>query len=347
MNLLILLLLSGLSFAQENFSFHGGPDTTAFKTVYKAVEEGQESLKKEDLLKYQVVFVQGLSTDLTHKLGLHLGPIISEQAGFLSPFYQQKKFLKRIGVDSFFAPINPNESCEQNGKVIANFINRRFAASRKKIILITQSKAGPDVLHGLMGNPEAIQKIAGWIAYQPPHGGTLLADVPTSGRVRNEFIHLLFRTLKGSGLAIAQMRRDYRRSFMGKYKGEISSLLKHVPTVTLVTDDLPLNHPETGSLIDFLLIPVKGQSDTISFLAPFVRPLAEDGGGLNDGIATVNGTCLSGGRSCVYLHGIDHFAAVMNTSPYKTLSEKEREILFQSLLITLLKAYQSSSRLFF
>src|SRR5690606_33467270 len=107
---------------------------------------------------------------------------------------------------------------------------------------------------------------------------------------------------------------------MARNRAPIEDLTRSLPLITLVTDEEPLS-----SLKDYLL----GRT---SFLSPFVKPIADNGGGLNDGIAMVEGTCLPGGRSCIYLHGIDHFAAVMNTSPYRTLSTKERLLIFQALL---------------
>lgn len=325
--ILFLMMLGTRVEAQVNFSFHGDADTAEFEETYGKFERGELALNKRLLSNYQIVFVQGLATNITHQIGRFLGPVISKQDGFLSPFWQQKRLLDKLGIPSQFAPINPNLGTEKNGDVIANTILEAFAFSQKKVILITQSKAGPDAITGLLNNPLVRSKLAGWLAYQPPHHGTYLADAPTNGSVSGFFIDKLFKLLQGSGLAIRDMRTDHRRRYMHRNREAIARVLTEVPVVTLVTDDVPLS-----SLTNYLLVPLKRQQSSVSFLAPFVHPIASHGGGINDGIAMVEGTCIEGGRSCVYLHGIDHFAAVMNTSPWKTPTERERLLIFQSLL---------------
>jgi hypothetical protein len=69
----------------------------------------------------------------------------------------------------------------------------------------------------------------------------------------------------------------------------------------------------------------------IAFLAPFVKVISDRGGGPNDGIATIPGTCLPR-ATCFFVSGIDHFAAVMNTAPFKTPSPEERVTLFRTML---------------
>ena len=328
MLILIFLFLSSFLYAETSFTFHYDSETKAFQRIYNEIESGRVTLNRHFFSRYQIFFVQGLSTDVTHKLGSILGPVISEQEGLLSPFYQQKKLLDELNIPSAFIPLNPNDGCAKNGETIARFLSLK-ASQKKKVILITQSKAGPDVLHALVKYPDMMKYVAGWIAYQPPHSGTYLAEAPTNGPVRKGLINLLYKTLKGSGLAITEMRRDFRQTFMKKHADKVSTIYSRIPVITLVTDDLPLT--ESGSIYQYLAVPFFGQSDEISFLSPFVGPIDRNGGGLNDGIATVDGTCLLK-SDCIYLHGIDHFAAVMNTSPYKTLSKEERLLVFQALL---------------
>jgi hypothetical protein len=112
------------------------------------------------------------------------------------------------------------------------------------------------------------------------------------------------------------MRTDFRRAYMRDHEEQWRSIVARVPIVTLLTDDVPLADTK-----EYLLVPFRRTQNThVSFLAPFVGPIHDHGGGTNDGIAMVEGTCIEGGKECVYLHGIDHFAAVRNTSPWRTLS---------------------------
>jgi hypothetical protein len=173
----------------------------------------------------------------------------------------------------------------------------------------------------LIRHPEVRARIAGWVAYQPPHAGTVLSDLVQNSAELRPTGELVFGMLKGSSFTYQDMERGFRAGFNKTYRDEIERIPREFPIVTLVTS-------EEGASMDQYL---HGDKSKVAFLAPFVGPIAANGGGLNDGIASFEGTCLDG-ATCAYVPGIDHFAAVMNTSPYKSITKSERITMFRTLL---------------
>jgi hypothetical protein len=271
------------------------------------------------LKPFRVLLVPGLATDTTESIGRVTGPLgITAPEGFLSAFHQQRRWMDEAGVDYEVAPINRRGSCDDNGDAIVDAILR----SPKPVIVVTQSKGGVDTLHGLVRYPTALGKIAGWVAYQPPLAGSPLADLLQDRRAVRAGSNLLFRLMGGTGLALRDMTTSFRAEYKRLYAPEIERVIRAIPIVTLVTTEY------ASSWRKYLF--AKDRSD-VAFLGPFVETIRLRGFGMNDGIATVEGTCLETAH-CVYLDGIDHFAAVMDTGPFKTLDRQSRVAMFRALL---------------
>lgn len=273
---------------------------------------------EKSLKAYKILLVPGLATDLTQKTGEITGLLgLTNQQGFLAPFHAQMIWLKKAGLDASMVTINRVGGCRENGEVIANAI----AGSVKPVILITQSKGGVDALHGLLRFPHVQKKIKKWIAYQPPILGTPLASIVQENLALNKPADGLLSLLKGTALTYEDMAVVYRTNYFTLFESEIKKLTDVVPTTVLVTLEKP------ASFTNYLL----EKPSRNAFLSPLVPVITSYNNEINDGIAMVKGTCLEKSR-CFFLDNVDHFAAVMDTSPYKGLTNEARVGLLQYLL---------------
>ena len=305
-------------FVLPAFAQAGENVTDEYQNTLSSIRAQESSLDRQRLSGFTIIFVPGIATDLTRVMGEATGNLgITPGTGFLAPFDQQMDWMIESHIDFQMAPINREGSCSANGDVIADTI----AGAGHPVILITQSKAGVDALYGMIRHPEIRKKIAGWVAYQPPFAGSPLADIVHE---KSEFkipTDLLLKVLGGTSVSYEDMETGIRQQFNHAHQNEIDEISHEFPIVTLITTEDPSTPTE-------YLFEDKSK---FGFLSPFVGPIQERGGGPNDGIALVAGSCLKY-ASCIYLHGLDHFAADMDTAPYKTLTRDERIALFRTML---------------
>lgn len=284
----------------------------------KKENHGKLQELEKNLKAYKILLVPGLATDLTQKAGEITGLLgLTNAKGFLAPFYAQMAWLRSVGLDISMVSVNRVGGCMENGEVIANAI----ATSSKPVVLITQSKGGVDALHGLLRFPHLQKKIKKWIAYQPPILGTPLANIVQENLTLNKPVDGLLALLKGTALTYEDMTTVYRTNYFTLFESEIKKLVESVPTTILVTLEKPANF--ASYLLEH---PSKN-----AFLSPLVPVITNYNKEINDGIAMVKGTCLEKAR-CFFLDNVDHFAAVMDTAPYKGLSKEARVGLMQYLL---------------
>jgi hypothetical protein len=294
------------------------PGTEEYRALAPVVARRAARADRAALAPYKVLLVPGLATAITAEVGKLTGALhLTPRDGFLAPFHHQIAWMRKAGIDFEMVPMSTVAGCEENGRAIAAAIRR----SPKKVLLVSQSKGGVDILYALVRHPEVLGRLAGWAAYQPPHAGSILADLILQKGGRR-LTYWLFDLLRGSGLAIEDMTTAARKAFNAKHASAIERIARSLPIVTLVTTESAVGWSR------YLFSVRKGQ---FAFLAPFVKVIAERGGGPNDGIASVAGTCLRH-ATCFYIEGIDHFAAVMNTAPFKTLSPETRVTLFRTML---------------
>jgi hypothetical protein len=275
-----------------------------------------------ELKKYRLLFLPGLATDITEHAGVITGGLgLTNSEGFLASFYVQLNWAKSIGLDARMSKINRVGSCDENGKVIL----QEILNSPKEVIIISQSKAGVDFIHGLMsslGQSDKIRKkLKLWLAYQPPMAGSPLADLVNSNLALDYPTRLLVELLKGSPLTYKEMSLKFRKNFNYYYEEELKKLTSEINMTTLVTQSGPVD------IFDYLENPNRN-----AFLGPLVNLIETKYHYPNDGIAIVKGTCIDGSK-CFYKYNVDHFNAVMDTAPYSGLNISERLQLFKFLLI--------------
>jgi hypothetical protein len=300
--------------------------TSEFLSISEVVRNRVGVIDAVRLADYTLILVPALATDRSAQVGKLTGKLgLTPPEGFLDSFFQAKRFLDEVNqagspsIDWVLAPINQEAGCDANGDTIAKTV----LAATKKVIVVTQSKGGVDFLHGLIRHPEIHSRIAAWVAYQPPHAGSVLADLAESNVLDSLFDSAVFRLLSGSGQALLDMTTWVRAQYNKVHALEIAALPSKFPIVTLVTKASPVD-PAIYAASD---------KKQFHFLTPFVKTIYDHGGGVNDGIASVRGTCLPGSACINWMdREIDHFESAMDTAPFVSLNESERVTLFRTMI---------------
>jgi hypothetical protein len=139
--------------------------------------------------------------------------------GFMSacaaaPAFEQTRIhLKAAhGVDAELLQV-PDDSCENNGLLIARFL-RSHAAGRKFLVL-GHSKGAVDLQLALQ-DPAAAAAVAGFISLAGAVGGSPLADI-AEGRNLVGSIQTSFGCAGKIGPALQSLRTDVRRSFLANH----------------------------------------------------------------------------------------------------------------------------------
>jgi hypothetical protein len=314
-----------LFFVISPFSFADGKLKLITKKGLTTDLEQQEIKLINELRNYRLLFLPGLATDITEKAGVLTGKLgLTNPEGFLASFYVQINWAKSLGIETRMSQINRLGSCDENGKVILEEI----LASKKPVLIISQSKAGVDFMHGLMttvGQSAKLRhKIKAWIAYQPPFAGSPLADLVNDHIAIDYPTRGLVDLLKGTPLTYKEMSLKFRKNFNYYYEDEIKVITKQIPMTTLVTQT------STVDMMDYLENPSRN-----NFLGPLVNLIESKYHLPNDGIAIVPGTCIDG-SNCYFKYNVDHFNAVMDTSPYSGFNISERLQIFKFLLLNTL-----------
>lgn len=122
---------------------------------------GREDVKLQPLpTKYRVLIVPG---------------IMSSCVADTPAFQEGEDALKQQGLDVSVMTI-PNDSSEQNAKVIAHYLRDHKSADGRKFILIGYSKGTPDIQVALAGEPGVAEQVAAFVTVAGASGGSPVAD---------------------------------------------------------------------------------------------------------------------------------------------------------------------------
>jgi hypothetical protein len=291
------------------------------KNQYQVIREtlltqSREATQKDlqELKNYRIIFVPGIWANLYPKIVKYarlLGLGLPKDA--LVSFANQLEYAKNNGLDYEYAPINTSFGCIDNGHVMAETIRR----SPKKVILVSHSKGGIDILHALKFDPSLKDKIQGWVAFQAPFYGTPIT----------QFIQKLpIARILGDSNSISCLTPDYRMKFLKESNGSIAQILKELNVITVST-----SADEAGK--NYFDIATKAMG-SFSFFSTTKRwlqnyPFYLD----NDGLVPVNSACFASisGR-CLFFNSLDHAAPVMDVYPFHSLGKNERILMTRTLL---------------
>ena len=115
----------------------------------------------------------------------------------------------------------PNDSSEDNGKLIAEYLRKHAAEDSRKYIVIGYSKGAPDLQVGLANDPEAAKTVAAFVSLAGAVGGSPVA---------NAIPALIDRYTKSLNLGSCQgdiaqaaksLRSDVRHTFLAEHPDPI------------------------------------------------------------------------------------------------------------------------------
>jgi len=115
----------------------------------------------------------------------------------------------------------PNDSSENNAKLITSFLKEQRQKDPRKFILVGYSKGAPDAQVALAEDPEAAADVAAFISVAGAVGGSPIADVlPAAAERWMNALHLT--NCQGDvNAAFKSLRRDVRQAFLARYPNPI------------------------------------------------------------------------------------------------------------------------------
>ena len=128
----------------------------------------------------------------------------------------QEHLRKEHGLDVEYLSL-PNDSSENNGKLISDYIRKHAAEDPRKYIVIGYSKGAPDLQVGLAHDPEAAKSVAAFVSLAGAVGGSPVAN--TIPALIDRYTKSL--NLGGCQGDIAQaaksLRSDVRHTFLAEH----------------------------------------------------------------------------------------------------------------------------------
>jgi len=217
-------------------------------------------------------------------------------------FRDHKKWLASLGIDAYIIDKIDDFDTENDPSLNASAIKKLVEGIRKKhpekkILFVTHSKGGIDVLTTLLEHSSLLKNdIGGWIALQAPFEGTTLADIVTSTSISRLVVNAaLENLLSGSKNSLGSLRTDVRKAVMQASFTKIEDIAQQIPVLTF------------GSAFDsynrgVLTVTMLFQNDP------------------NDGVVPLNGTLLKKNEAplCSYIKAkpIDHLETVNNIDSF-------------------------------
>ncbi|MDB9786811.1 DUF1749 domain-containing protein [Bacteriovoracaceae bacterium] len=153
-------------------------------------------------------------------------------SGVIRPFYpnfkEQMSYLKKLNIEHYYPKIRSNKHSKTNINIILKLVESlRENQGNKKIIFITHSKGGTDVLHFLLEHGiQNKQYIDGLITIQAPFAGTPLADKIVNGPRLNPMANNILRIFRGDQNILKQLTTEEGQMFLQSNKKQIELLIK-------------------------------------------------------------------------------------------------------------------------
>lgn len=131
--------------------------------------------------------------------------------------------------DHFDTEKAPDLNVEAIKQVVQTITAQQTA---KKILFISHSKGGIDLLTALIETAELIDHCGGWIAIQAPFEGTKLANLATFSFINRTLIGKLLKKLGGSENSLNTLRTDFRKEYLQNNVDNIINLVQDMPVLT-------------------------------------------------------------------------------------------------------------------
>lgn len=159
----------------------------------------------------------------------------------------RKVLAEKYGVTTDILSV-PNDSSEDNARLISNYIEEKWLADKRPFILVGYSKGTPDIMTALATYPALREKVAAFISTAGASGGSPIADsLPMQldawmGKVRDR------AGCKGNPAdGFKSLKQDTRRRFLSAHPHP------YVPTYSLAAvippDRVPKNAAQTYKML--------------------------------------------------------------------------------------------------
>lgn len=210
----------------------------------------------------------------------------------------------------------------------------RRSGSKKKVVLVSHSRGGLDVLELLIQRPEVLEQLGGWVSIQTPYLGSPIADYVSQhkGLVSDENIAKVIELLKQfkqtekaakSAEEQAPVLKTFlevfehltsttRKDYMSKHKTKIEALERKLRILSVATNQPKKNSDKGEELLSGVLsrIPLFNKVDAPnSFLAPTRNWILDNQEAENDGVAILSSERALG--DYIQVSGLDHFETVI------------------------------------
>lgn len=293
-----------------------------YQNLLQTIKGQSTKVDQESLSPYSLILVPGIWTenypryfDTFRSIGL---PV---PEGKLKAFADQLSWLSNLGIDMQLATIT-SQNCDEN----ASFLHKMILKSRKKVILITHSKGGLDVLHLLVNYPKIRGKIAGWLSLQTPYLGTPLIEFVQSTSFKGRSIRWILEMSLGGIDSLTCILPDFRQLYLKENEDSIAEIYQKIPVINFSS----WKKPSTITA-------------GLSFFEPFIRWFyKQDQEQYNDGLVSTKSSCLAN-TDCLILENLDHAAPVMDIKPFPSYGTENRILFTRTLLSLLLNRMPISS----
>lgn len=198
-----------------------GPDVSAeFQRDFGA----RLTVSRAELSPYKVLLIPGFSADY-----------LDDTVGY---FADARRELRRLGLregTDFELVMHQHDfSGERTTAENAAALAALLRESPRPVLAITHSKGAVDLMETLLVYKDTRAKLRGWFSWQGANGGSILADVVTSGWTR-PFMDGFLHAYGGSIEALEDLRQPVRAAYLRQNLDGIREVLGGIPVVSLVT----------------------------------------------------------------------------------------------------------------
>ncbi len=299
--------------------------TAAYREKYDQAEKTLFPAKlKARLRSYRVVVVPGFVTGFYMQIS-QIAKDTFKKDDFLDYLQEPAATVKELGLGDHQELLdkeqfNTQSSVQKNAERIVRAV-KEAAASGKKVILMSHSKGGNDVLAALllMQKEGTVKKVSGWISVQGGFFGSPVADEALNNKATRAAAKLFLEQSGGSLDSLIDSASPACEKYMAENAAAITKLVKTIPTLSFASwkpkpRETQLLHPDT--------------------ILTVARNFMEEKGLKNDGLVPTKNAIVPGSHY-IAKAGIDHAEPAMR-SPAPVIPGKLDRKKFTEVLIAML-----------
>lgn len=312
-----------------------GKDVTPeFDARYGRAEgKALDAREKKRLVGYQIILVPGIVTSLYLQVGNFIKETLDKRdvLDYLREAQEALTELGQLGDQPLLKKeeFNTQQTVAVNAERIVREVRKQVARG-KRVILLSHSKGGNDVLAALLLLQKSgeLAHVGGWISLQGVFEGTPIADEIMQSDPLRKGAQLAFEQLGGTLDSLRDITTEVGVTSLLQNKAEIRKLGRSLPILSFASwkekpADPQLLRPDT------VLLPT--------------RDLMSKRGLLNDGLVPTRSAILPYSLQVVK-GGIDHAEPAMTNQPPVPPSTLNKKQLVQALLGMLLVRIKPAAR---